>query len=1118
MATFENWGSFDDEYEEETLLTPSEQGMKMMEGGEEVKKPDFLWSLLTSKINPVGIAARFAISPKKEIETELVEPIPFFRRFATPERAEEFGKLGDEDKRRALIMDGLEIGLIMAAPALLHAYGRAGTVVGKKLIGGAGKLAPKFRPKMAALGGKTLGGFSKTFSYEEALGKKLRSGYKGIADDEVAAVSTALQDKNMTALNDVVIDRMVNKKRPTKGFEKLVGFEDVVEDGIKLTKARFREGMAETLTPTALRGKFYEKRFREELKRLTYGKKDKPIGMEDVKSMPEAAFQTQAVRFLGREEGRKLRFGEATEEQVANFLADMVAHPENVAKLRAPGAGTRWFTPTTPQRVTFGYGEIPFKTRSKIYKPGTEAFYLKRQLGSYEILTWHNMLHQRGGFFKEAPSLDKLGRLVTKNTKEYTPEVMKKGGKVLRELDDLTQAALKRKNVGDVENLQREMARVYAKVAGGDSLVGKFVKTWEQFSDHLYGDWTVQRIPQLFERAGLGLTGRGRREIGRFSEEGITPVVDRVFYRSHMPGIGQPIDHVTKQRNIDGILKLTRDKLDKMVAHGGMFTKTGEGLDKGVLALKEELTMIPSPSKNHKGWLGYLQRYAPRVNAKQARRQENWSRALVGEPGFTNPRTVVLGAEASFEEMLVGRVNAQMNELYLHDTIDEIVKYSKELPAGWRYHVDQWLSTAMSRPSASDIKWTPRIQKLPFMKGATVNDTIELGRTINDLQYAAGLGFKPFSAKRNLFQPLINVPADLGGLRAMEHLLRAFPRAFKSSHQKYIRDIGGITEYAPEIAARGEVAPWIRAKSVKIGEREIMLPTLRAVRDTGMWMFRGADHFNRYWTGAAALNKWESATKFLNLGDDFKRFARKAGLHGRDFYIEDEIIDTLRSGVKGSTETAKAMYVRDIIGDTQYLYGAMEAPPIISKWGAIGKTVTIYQSWWMNYGNLFAKWIRTGDAPTKVGRLFNFMLSGALAAELMGTMWDRRQIASAVFLGPMPSGLPSPPILHPIETMIKFVLAAAETPLLESSKETKRRREALLNAPIKTFIGAIGLEASMLTPGGYEIRKTIKDIKEEGLGPAFQKKIFKVHKRHRYGWKPVTPVGKLALGFLRGGR
>ena len=99
MATFENWGSFDDEYEEEETLTPSEEGLKMMEGGEEVKKPDFLWSLLTSKINPVGMATRFAISPRKEIEAEVVEPIPFFRRFATPERAKEFGAFPDSSER-----------------------------------------------------------------------------------------------------------------------------------------------------------------------------------------------------------------------------------------------------------------------------------------------------------------------------------------------------------------------------------------------------------------------------------------------------------------------------------------------------------------------------------------------------------------------------------------------------------------------------------------------------------------------------------------------------------------------------------------------------------------------------------------------------------------------------------------------------------------------------------------------------------------------------------------------------------------------------------------------------------------------------------------------------------
>ncbi|KKN24917.1 hypothetical protein LCGC14_0890070 [marine sediment metagenome] len=1127
MAIFENWGS-EDVYRKSTLpLSPPDEGLEMLEEAEEVKEPDFLWKLLTSKINPVGLAARFAISPKKEVEAEVVEPIPIFRRFGTEEKTEEFMALSDRDKAKALVWDGLEIAAFVAAPLLIGAYGAAGkfafgkaakTTVGKLI---AAKAAPVLGPKVLPM--STLSGL-KTFSYETALRKKLRSHYKGIADDEVAAVSSTLQDKELGTLRDVILSRAVDKTKPTEGFNKLV-----LSKG-PLGIAQFREGLAERLSPEVLRGEFYKKRFRKELSRLKY--KGEPVGLAVTKAYPEAAFQKQAEKFLG-EEGLKLKIGEASEEQVATFLADMVRHPDTVLKLRTPH-GQKWFTTTTPMRTTFGYGDPFFQTHSKVYKPGTEAIYNARTMGGYETLTWHNMLYESGGFYKQAPTLDKLGRIVTKTTKEYTPQVMEKSGKILQKLDDLSQAATRKPDWEGAEDLKRQMAKVYAEISEGDPLVGKFIKVNARFMDHLYGDRTKQIIPMLFEDAGLGLTGRGRGEIDNFVEKAITPIVDRVFYRSHLPEIGQPINHATKQRYVEKILEGTRTKLDQMVVRGDMFTGTGKGFESKLAKLKEELTLIPSPSREHKGFLGYLDHYVRRIGSREAAeggKLSRWSSILVGKPGYTKPRTEVLGPELNFEQMFSARVNAQMKELYLYPTLEKIVQHSKGLPKRWRQHIEHWISNSLGRPSVQDEWWAANVvQRIPGMKGKSVEEAMQTSRALVTVQYTAGLGFKTFSPKRNLFQPLISIPTELGGPRGMWHWAKGLVRATDPKERALLREIGVITDYAPDIAARGQVAPWLRSTKRTIGKKEMYTIGLTEVQNSALWAFKGTDHINRYVSGAAALNKWESGLKFLNKGDDFKRFLRRSGVFGKDPLIKNSIHDLLRLGGKANVTEARNIFVRDTVGGTQYLYGVVEAPPAISSLGTVGKNVFIYQSWWMNYGEQWAKWYRTGDASTKVGRMFNIMVSSAVAAEAMGVMWDTGRVVSSVFLGPFPGqyGLPIPPILQPFITMGKLSGQAVKLMITgprELSRGARKRIAALLSTPVSAvgnevvgLLGGISQEAlKTVVPGGQQIRRSIRDVQKGGL-PGLSKEIFEVHERHRYGWKPITPVGRLALGFLKGGR
>ena len=70
---------------------------------------------------------------------------------------------------------------------------------------------------------------------------------------------------------------------------------------------------------------------------------------------------------------------------------------------------------------------------------------------------------------------------------------------------------------------------------------------------------------------------------------------------------------------------------------------------------------------------------------------------------------------------------------------------------------------------------------------------MKLAYSINDAIYLGGIGFKPFSAMRNYFQPLLTVPADLGGLRGIEWLAKGYKRATSKQFRNYMKEIGAIT-------------------------------------------------------------------------------------------------------------------------------------------------------------------------------------------------------------------------------------------------------------------------------------------------------------------------------------
>lgn len=1180
MAVFEDWQSEKVYKKYEEPLSPLEEGEEMVREGEKLalSKPDYLWRFLTT-VTPMGMVTRLATRPKEVVERELIDPIPVpgWRQFATEERTEAFMSLSAEDKIKALAWDTVESAAYLFGGLVVGATGRglgfgaktAARAVGKRVgtTPAGEKLAAWGRRKFAPVPGRgpKVGPeilptsriqSMRGFDYEEALaGKKgvLKRRYK-VGDDEAAALSEAIQDPATSAesLGTVIAGRLAGKKKPSEGFDKLVHYQETLKDGVKGVTPTFREGVLDKLTPTQLQREFYLKKIRKELKGLKY--RGEPVAIDVVKAYPEAAFKKQAIKFLGREEGTKLRLGDATPEQMVRYIEDMVVHPDAVLKLQSPH-GQKWVTSFTPMEDVFGHGQPYFQTYTKVWKPGRKTFLNYKEQMAYETLTFNNMLGE-AGLLKKPVTLDKFGVPIVKATGEYTPKVQEKAAIILQKIDEASQAARKGLDFEGMADLERQLVKTYEIVSEGDPLVGKFIKTARRFWDHLYGDMVTQKIPILFERSGLKMTSRGRREITRLVDEKIVPVVDKVFVRSHIPTVGSPISAAVKKKQMERILEGTRKKLDEMVARGDMFDLTGKRLEEGVAKLKKNLSIIPSKRTNPLGWADYLENYAPRQGVRADKTYKRWTETLLpGQPAYELPRSKVLAKRLTFPEMFNARLSAQMKDLYLHDGLNDIVQHSRNLPLVWRQNIEHWISNNLGRPSAHDVWWAGKMRQIPGMKAKTVEEVMQSSRALTAAQYAAGIGLNIFATIRNLFQGLVTVPFELGGPGGVPHLAAGLGRMIAPGQRKLLREIGVMGEYAEEMAKTSGAVPWKQATKRTIGGKKIgTVPKaefytlgLSDVQDATYYLYKAAEHFNRYSGGGAALNKWELALKFLEKPDNFKKFIRRSGVKGTDFYIKDDIIDLLNTAkAKGFhsfegrelLNKARDVKILDSVGSSHFWYGKIHGPRAVSRFGAVGRNITLYQSWWMQYGNLFAKWLRTGDVGTKLGRAFSGMVGAGLAAEGMGLMWEKKKAVKGVFLGPFMDilgGSFTPQIIQPFAILGRFAIDISRlmvTGIEDLTPAEKRRVNALIKAPVKSIgvgaIGALGTVAGQIAktvvPGGGQFYKIKRALEKKGL-PGVQKEVFPFlspEPRHRKGWRPITLPGKvtqrLALGFLRGGR
>lgn len=923
---------------------------------------------------------------------------------------EELQHLDGAEKAKALLWDTLDTALIVAGGPIIKGTFKAGKWATMQT---AGRLAKKVRIKtMRPVEDLALKGV-KPFAPDEAMTKILKA--MKFKEDDIYEI---LQDRTKAVVS-----------------------------------GRLSESLARKIEPSLLETRHYRGEYRRILK--------SEVGEKISDETMESVFKAHVKKRFDQ----KVSFKEASPGLVANVIEDLVTHPKVARRLVNPNTSWVWFQSWTPTRIVFGQADKVYGTFEKIYLRTTEAAKQATAASFHNTFVWFDMLEQRGlGIVKKLRYGER--RLKPAFSSRQADEAFV----LINKADELMNVAAR----AGGEAVREAQITIQGLASKKSPMIRKLVQAWENFSDFLYAEHSVIKIPQLFRKARLTPEGEGAFSM-MFAE--LRPQILEIFSTGAKLTHGEKLD---KFKEILRRLRKTRG-LGKEGKHPWFFAE-GDDLTLLLNGLSKDLTI----GKGGK-YIDYLENYTARIGAEGSRKASSWSSALVKPSAFyTKKRKLAIPKEqtTNFGAMIEGRINAQSKELYLYPELEGVVGFAKTLPYNLRSYTDHFIARALNRPSEWDYKLAlvleATIGKIEgvFGRAGKWDDrrTVNLAMTINNFTYMGGLGLKPFSAIRNLFQPLMMVPADLGGFKDLQHLVKGAHRAFfgkvggKSTRQ-YLSDIGAIQEFAPELYMKVRALPFGPTLSVR--GKDLQLPHIEQIRDFTMWMFKGSDRWNRYVTGGAALEKWDGALRSiggiqaLKTKAGMEKFIKKSGIRGRHSWIRERLQQDLRLG---RVDNAKDAFVLDVIADTQFLYGPLESPILSQKYGALGKTGMIFQTFWMNYGTSLEKWARTGTAGERLQRITTAMMSAAIAEQLMEPVFGRRTALATVAMGPFPTFDAStfPPAWTPLWHATRGVLAAGQIPFGGDPKAATRQVKAIFRS-LPIFV-----------PGGLQAMQFQRGFKKEG--------------------------------------
>lgn len=778
-------------------------------------------------------------------------------------------------------------------------------------------------------------------------------------------------------------------------------------------------------------------------------------------------FRMQAVKIYGKE-GKKLKIGDIDTRMMKRFIQDMVdANPAKFVAEMDVGYGHWMPYWTVPARKIFGLSDRVWGTLKGVYDPVKRMFSNSNSYATLLTSKWHSILASRG-----------LGKLLAKKEagviglkKSYSKREWEAAGELVTRMDEATAQGL------EAEVIQGMMSTASENVQ-------KLAKSWFDFSDHLYADYMKKKIPRVFREIGLTKKGEDGLSVLMGGPNGISRYLDVGFSQSANmahKNLKLPLD---KARLAGAMLKKSREMLTSknlgwFIEPGRNYTKKElADVVKRIAAAKKELTFMKKGGRT--GFVNYLDNYAMRIYGKQLAQSTERTIALSRKAGFTKARTRPLAPERTTDlaRIIERRINSQAKELYVYKQLEPVIEGARKLPEKLRDYSEHWIARQLGEASGADMalaQWLSGTAGRVTGKIYDERSVMQLAHTINDLVYMGGLGFKPFSAMRNYFQPLLMVPADMGGIKDFYWLGKGYAGAFKRGNREFIQSIGAIQEFAPDLYLRPRVAGF--GKTVVVKGKKVDLPSTQRMRDLALWMFKNSDRHNRYVTGSAAITKWDHfATKYLSKGigkKEVSQFTKKLNLGSRDEWIRAQINEHLRRGTAEGVLEAKKAWVYDVIADTQYLYGTLDAPIYGQKYGSLGKMAGIFQSWWMNYGSALEKWaLRTpGTIPIVNKRMMTWFLAGAIVEESASNLWPRSTVRKMVHEGPFPitvSEFQIPPSFAPVYFSAKTLAAGIEAIKYQEPEKFTRALKVLLRS------------TTIMIPGGLQMMQFQRGFQKEG--------------------------------------
>lgn len=276
---------------------------------------------------------------------------------------------------------------------------------------------------------------------------------------------------------------------------------------------------------------------------------------------------------------------------------------------------------------------------------------------------------------------------------------------------------------------------------------------------------------------------------------------------------------------------------------------------------------------------------------------------------------------------------------------------NKLVDATMKSHFQDWGTWMMGYPAMADATFAAMFEKF----GLNYDQAYAVARTLMNLVYMGGIGFRPMAALRNILQNL-NTACELGyawmGAGMVELAQEGTKRA---------RDSGVLMEYAPEIYT-------------ELGQHTEMKKLMHAT----MFLYRKADEINRSVAYYAAEKKFgHYYSKYGNTD----KFFKESGIRFLDKAKRAEIKTLLNDG---RDKEAKDIFGKEIAAKTQYLY-KKETSPLIQK-TLPGKLLFQFKSWPENYFELLTDWGMNKNYAAFARALLAYTMLGFIGNQL-GQKW-----------------------------------------------------------------------------------------------------------------------------------